>query len=286
MANSIIAKGQGFEIKRSQLDQVIIGRQSAAAAHGQTISPEQLSVMEKQTLNRLIQIQLLFQKATDDDIANGKKNAEAQINTLLDRAGTQEKLGQQLKTSGMTIDEFRSKITQEATATAVLQRELGSGTKMTGDEAEKYMNKLEKEAGVEILDPNLKLTPFDGVTASVPYATLFANHSREYSFAYDKVWGAVSSFLTSQHEKVIESNEEAGVLMTDLTSHVFLGLGYYDKYCILIEKLDDNTSRVTLKLLRYELAVNGQKTPSSGEVVNPKAEAFLNKIDKQLKTTK
>ena len=36
--DAVVAKCNGFEIKRSQLDEVITGLKSAAATHGQTIS--------------------------------------------------------------------------------------------------------------------------------------------------------------------------------------------------------------------------------------------------------
>ncbi|HTV75365.1 MAG TPA: peptidylprolyl isomerase, partial [Candidatus Baltobacteraceae bacterium] len=132
----VIVKGKGFEIKRSELDEVMIGLKSAAEAHGETISPEQMSTIESQMLNRLIQIQLLLQKATDADKANGQKKAAAQIAALLERAGSQEALDRQLKAVGMTLDELRAKVTQEATATAALQRELN--ITVTDDEISQF----------------------------------------------------------------------------------------------------------------------------------------------------
>jgi peptidyl-prolyl cis-trans isomerase C len=121
----VIAKGDGFSIKRSSLDEVVMGIKSAAAAHGETISQEQMTGIQAQMLNRLIQIQLLLQKATDEDRAEGKKKADAQIATLQERAGSPENFDRQLKAVGMTSDELRAKVSQEATATAVLTRELG-----------------------------------------------------------------------------------------------------------------------------------------------------------------
>ena len=46
------------------------------------------------------------------------------MTTLLERAGSQAALDRQLKAVGMTLDELRTKITQETTAQAVLKREL------------------------------------------------------------------------------------------------------------------------------------------------------------------
>jgi peptidyl-prolyl cis-trans isomerase C len=121
----VIAKGNGFEIKQSELDEVMLGIKSAAVARGETIPPEQMIGIQSQMLSRLIQIQLLLQKATDADKAGGKSKAELQISNLLARAGSQEVFDRQLKSVGMTSDELRAKVTQEATATAALTRELG-----------------------------------------------------------------------------------------------------------------------------------------------------------------
>jgi peptidyl-prolyl cis-trans isomerase C len=120
----IIVKGKGFEIKRSELDQVVTGLKSAAASHGQALPPAQLTQIEGQLLGRLIQVQLLLQKATDADKSNGVQKADLQMKALLERAGSQEVLDRQLKAVGMTAAELRTKVVQESTAQAVLTREL------------------------------------------------------------------------------------------------------------------------------------------------------------------
>jgi peptidyl-prolyl cis-trans isomerase C len=120
----VIAKGNGFEIKQSELDEVMSGIRSSAAAQGQTIPPEQLLSLEAKMLDRLIQIQMLLQKAMDEDKAAGKKDADAKMAKLFEQAGSQEAFDRQLKAVGITADDLRAKLTQEAIATAVLTREL------------------------------------------------------------------------------------------------------------------------------------------------------------------
>jgi peptidyl-prolyl cis-trans isomerase C len=120
----VIVKGKGFEIKRSELDQVMTGLKSAAAARGQAVPPAQLTQIEGQLLGRLIQVQLLLQKATAADTSNGVQRADLQMKALLERAGSQDVLDRQLKAVGMTPAELRAKVTQESTAQAVLTRVL------------------------------------------------------------------------------------------------------------------------------------------------------------------
>ncbi|MGH7951371.1 MAG: peptidylprolyl isomerase [Limisphaerales bacterium] len=121
----VIAKGKGFELKRSELDEVMTGMKSAAAARGQAIPPEQMTNLEGMMLNRLIQIKILLQKATAADKADGQKKADAQVAALREQAGSQQVFEDHLKAVGMTPDELRTKIAQEATATSTLTRELG-----------------------------------------------------------------------------------------------------------------------------------------------------------------
>jgi len=122
--NPVIVRGKGFEIKRSDLDEVMTGLKSAAAAHGQAIPPGQLTQIESQLLDRLVQIQLLMQKATAADRTNGAQKTDLQMAALLERAGSQEALNRQMKAVGMTMTELRAKVAQENTAQAVLAREL------------------------------------------------------------------------------------------------------------------------------------------------------------------
>src|ERR1035438_1818912 len=102
----------------------MIGVKSTAAARGQTIPPGQLTQIEGQLLDRLIQDQLLLQKATDADRTNGVQKAGLQMNMLLERFGSQEVLERQMKAVSLTVAELRAKIIQENTAQAVKIREL------------------------------------------------------------------------------------------------------------------------------------------------------------------
>lgn len=119
-----VAKGKGFEIKRSQLDDAVTSIKSTAVAQGQRIPEAQMMRMEQQVLERLIQIQLLLAKATDADKAKGQETATKRFESVKTRAGTDEALNRQLKSVGLSQEQLRSKMLEEATAEAVLEREL------------------------------------------------------------------------------------------------------------------------------------------------------------------
>jgi parvulin-like peptidyl-prolyl isomerase len=131
----VVAQGTGFQIKRSELDQVISGAKANAAAQGQQLPPE----FEVGVLNQLVTIQLLLQKATVADKAAGKIDADLQYTNLLKRFGSQEKFELQLKAVGITMDELRAKASQEAVAKATLKRELSVA--VSEEDAKDYYTK-------------------------------------------------------------------------------------------------------------------------------------------------
>ncbi len=122
--DDVVAKAKGFEIKRSQIDEAVIPMKSSAAARGQPIPAEQVTRLEQQVLDRLIQIQLLLSKATDADKAAGNVSRDKRYEAIKTRSGSEEALVRNLKSVGMTIDELQAKMLEESIAEAVLEREL------------------------------------------------------------------------------------------------------------------------------------------------------------------
>lgn len=122
--NSVVAKGKGFTITRSQLDDAVIGIKTAAASRNQTIAPEQMSMIEGQILQQLIQIQLLNAKATDADKATAKDQVTKRVAEIKSRAGSADAYEKQLKAFGLSESDLINKMTEEQIAQAVLKREL------------------------------------------------------------------------------------------------------------------------------------------------------------------
>ena len=121
----VIVKGNGFEIKQSQLDDVINSFKSRAAAARQTISSDQLSQITQSAVNTLIGTQILLRKATDADKAQGKKDADQVIAAKIKQFG-QDSVEMQLKSLGKTLDDWRADSVKQETATAVMVRELNA----------------------------------------------------------------------------------------------------------------------------------------------------------------
>ena len=134
--DSVIAKGKGVEVKRSQFDDEVVRAKAQFAASGRTIQPEQMPLLEHQVLSGLIQIQLLEAKATEADKTTGKEMADKKLADAKTHLGSEEKVDNQLKLMGMTREEFTAKLVQQSTAEAVVKRELK--VNVTDDDVKKY----------------------------------------------------------------------------------------------------------------------------------------------------
>src|SRR5437899_7092813 len=77
--DSVVAKGKGVEIKRSQLDDEFIRAKAQASANGRPLTSEQSTMLERNILDGLIRIRLLLAKATEADIAKGKEQFTASL---------------------------------------------------------------------------------------------------------------------------------------------------------------------------------------------------------------
>ncbi len=134
--NPVVAKGKGFEIKRSQLDDEVVRAKSQMAARGQTLAPEQSALIERQILDQLIQMQLLNSQATAADKAAGKADAEKKFADAKAKLGSEDALNRQLKLMGSTQDEVIAKWAEALTAEAVLKRALN--VNITDADAKKF----------------------------------------------------------------------------------------------------------------------------------------------------
>ncbi len=132
----VVAKGKSVQVKRSQVDDAMSGLKSSYAARGQSLSPDDIAQAEPHVLQRLIQVQLLVARATDNDKAEGKQAVTKRMDEMRTRVGGEENLDRQLKAAGTTEDELRGKMLEESTAEAVLERELK--VNVTEDDVKKF----------------------------------------------------------------------------------------------------------------------------------------------------
>jgi parvulin-like peptidyl-prolyl isomerase len=132
--DAVVARGKGFEIKRSRLDEDVTRVRANYTARGQEIPPAQLPLLEKQLLDNLILTQILVAKATEADKAKGREEGEKHFDLIKKNAPSEEILLRQLKTMDLNFDSLRNRLNEEATVRAMLQAKVT----VTDDEVKKY----------------------------------------------------------------------------------------------------------------------------------------------------
>jgi parvulin-like peptidyl-prolyl isomerase len=135
-SDTVVAKGKGVEVKRSQLDDKVDNIKATAAARGQNIPPEQMTMLERRILDQMIVVQLLLGKATDADKTKGKELGQQHFDEARTNAPSEEAFSRKLKAFGLTPEELRRQMTEDATAETVIERELKATP--TAAELKKY----------------------------------------------------------------------------------------------------------------------------------------------------
>ncbi|MDB6065120.1 MAG: Peptidylprolyl isomerase [Pedosphaera sp.] len=121
LPDSVVAKGKGFEVKRSRLDEELTRVKASITASGRQIPPAQLPMIEVKLLDGLIISDILVAKATDADKVKGKEDSEKRFDLIKKNAQSETALALQLKSMGLTEDTLRVRLKEEATAQAVLK---------------------------------------------------------------------------------------------------------------------------------------------------------------------
>jgi parvulin-like peptidyl-prolyl isomerase len=139
--DSVVAKGKGVEVKRSQLDEEFIRVKAQATANNRPLTSEQSTLLERQILDGLVQLRLLMTKATEADLAKGREQFAASLEQArTNRNQTVEEFNQwlapQLRLLGVSREQWEKQNSEQATARIVLEREMN--IKVTEDEAKKY----------------------------------------------------------------------------------------------------------------------------------------------------
>jgi len=122
--DEVIARGKSFEIKRSQLDAALLSFKALVAARGQTLPPAADLQVQRELLQQLIRVKMLVGRATPEDKAEGKRVGELRYQQVLERAGSVENVVRQLKSVGISPDQLKERLIEEATAEAVIRREV------------------------------------------------------------------------------------------------------------------------------------------------------------------
>lgn len=120
----VVAKGKGFQIRESDLQEAYTSHKAAAAALGQPTPPVLEMRLKKQLLEKMIGTKLLTGRATAQDQDEARKTAARLIAETKEKAGSDGAYRRRLLAVGSSPEKYEAEILEQSIVQAVIDREL------------------------------------------------------------------------------------------------------------------------------------------------------------------
>ncbi len=134
--DTVVARGKGVEVKRSQLETRVARLKTQAAVRGQPISSDRAVEVDQYVLNQLIQNQLLLATASEADKTAAKTLGQQRFEETKTQLGSDEALDRQLKLADTTREELLKELTDGAAVETLIKRVLK--VNITDEDVKKY----------------------------------------------------------------------------------------------------------------------------------------------------
>lgn len=133
----VVATVNGKDIPRSDLDRAYQSVRIQQGSGPQEPSPEQASIMRLEILRRLIDEEILQQRAARLNVAASDEDVNAKL-TDMKAPFTQEEFDKQLKQRNESLDDLKKEIRHELTERKLLNKEIESKINITDAEIGSY----------------------------------------------------------------------------------------------------------------------------------------------------
>ncbi|WCJ58455.1 peptidylprolyl isomerase [Fontisphaera persica] len=143
--DSVVAKGKGVEVKRSQVDEAYSLFKANVAASGRAVREEDRNRDQAMLLDRIISTKLLVARATEEDKKKAAENADKYIAETKKRLPSEEFFELQLKSIGLTPATYRERLLEQAICEEVINREVRDKNQVTEAEIKKFYDENPKE---------------------------------------------------------------------------------------------------------------------------------------------
>jgi parvulin-like peptidyl-prolyl isomerase len=134
----VIAKGKGFEIKRSVLDDAFVTYQTEMARQKQYVPTAARNQVESNILEHLIVNKIENQKATDEEKKKVRDMVTTEVEKYRKSAPSEQAFQDELKATGSTMDQLLERGMEEQLGKTVLIRELVSSNAISDEAIKKF----------------------------------------------------------------------------------------------------------------------------------------------------
>ncbi|MBA4146650.1 MAG: peptidylprolyl isomerase [Verrucomicrobia bacterium] len=135
--DKVLAKGKGFEVRQSELDDAFISYKASLAARGTQLPEDKRRQLESDLLDQLIFEKILTKRATAEDKTAAAEEAEKAYEQVQSKI-PENVFEQRLRASGMDVVKFRERLQAEATRRVVLNRELKEEIKISDADIKEF----------------------------------------------------------------------------------------------------------------------------------------------------
>ena len=120
LTDVVVARGKGFEIKRSRVDQGVVDAKASLAASGRQRAARRVPRLEMQVLDSLILTQMLNNKATAEEKAKGKEESDREFELIRKEFPSEDAMTRQFEAMGQTPEKIRTALTEQAVVNIIL----------------------------------------------------------------------------------------------------------------------------------------------------------------------
>lgn len=140
----VVAKGKGFQITKSKLDDAYIVYKANLNPQAPPISDDQRTMIKSNLLERLVFTELLLEKGTEADKKKAQEETDKYIAKYKDQMGATV-FEAQVKSTGMTMDTFQKRAFEQNVCEIVLDREVKPSITVTDADVKKFYDDHPKD---------------------------------------------------------------------------------------------------------------------------------------------
>ena len=139
----VVARGKGFEIRQSEVDDLVVEQKVLLRGAKQPVRPEDEAVLEERTLERLVVREILLRMATSEERERARRMVDENLAAQKVRMGSEEAYRRQLFKSGTTPEVFAERMLAQSIADQVISREVRSQVEVTEEQVRRYYDEGE-----------------------------------------------------------------------------------------------------------------------------------------------
>jgi parvulin-like peptidyl-prolyl isomerase len=144
-ADPIVAKGKNFTITKSKLEDAFVVYKANLKSSAPQMTDDQRVLVKSNLLDRLIFTELLLQKGTAADKTKAQTDTDKYIADVKKQIGSETVFEAQVKSTGMSMDQFKKRALEQNVCEQVLDREVKPGINVSDADIKKFYDEHPKE---------------------------------------------------------------------------------------------------------------------------------------------